>query len=477
MKRPSRAARRDRRGRLQRARGRLRAEQARRPRHDLRERTPRSAAWPGASNVDGTRLEKFYHHWFTNDEHIPSSSRSWAQAIRSCSDRRSTGMYYANRLLRLSTPLDVLRFTPLAVPRPDPPRPARAARAPRRTTGGSSEEKTAAEWLRRAGRRHRLPRRVGAAAARQVRRLRRRESPRSGSGTSSSCAAAAAAQGGEEQLAYYRGRLRRAGRQMARLIVEAGGADPTETRVERCRARRPRGGVVAAATTIDADAVLATPALPIVADLLAPHASAEPTSRSLRRIEYLGQRLPGPRARSQPLDHLLAERQRPDVPLRRRRSSTPTSSRKPPTAGVTSSTCRATCRRRSALRDERTTNLLAFALPHLAAHVSGVRARSGCSSCHVWRARYAQPVVERRYSRLIPAHRDTAARAVPVRRWRRSIPRIAAPTTPCARAAAWRGSWRRGWPRDRRGRRWAFGRRRRRRRAGRSGCSGRSGLA
>ncbi len=61
-----------------------------------------------------------------------------------------TGMYYANNFFRLSTPLDLLRFTPLSLP--DRIRLGLLALRARRVLDWSKlESLTAAEWLRSMG--------------------------------------------------------------------------------------------------------------------------------------------------------------------------------------------------------------------------------------------------------------------------------------------------------------------------------------
>ena len=62
-------------------------------------------------------------------------------------------------------------------------------------------------------------------------------------------------------------------------------------------------------------------------------------------------------------------------------------------------------------------------------------------AAHVWRARYAQPLVERGDQRLIPiCKRRSRTSTSPA--WRRSIRRTAAPTTPFAKGARRRVYWR-----------------------------------
>ncbi|MDE2481550.1 MAG: NAD(P)/FAD-dependent oxidoreductase [bacterium] len=64
-------------------------------------------------DAGGYALERFYHHWFTSDTHIIGLIEELGLGERLVSRESRTGMYYANTLFRLSNPLDLLRFTPL----------------------------------------------------------------------------------------------------------------------------------------------------------------------------------------------------------------------------------------------------------------------------------------------------------------------------------------------------------------------------
>ena len=94
-------------------------------------------------------------------------------------------------------------------------------------------------------------------------------------------------QGGEERLAYYRGGFAALADTLAEAIRGQGGAVRPSTPVNRLRVAAGRvTGVVTSEATVAADGVIATPALPIVADLVAPHVAGEYVRR-LRRIRYL----------------------------------------------------------------------------------------------------------------------------------------------------------------------------------------------
>jgi protoporphyrinogen oxidase len=64
----------------------------------------------GSFRVDGTYLEKFYHHLFTSDVTMVSLIDRLGLGDR-LEWLPTTNSYYANRFYRLSTPIDLLRFT------------------------------------------------------------------------------------------------------------------------------------------------------------------------------------------------------------------------------------------------------------------------------------------------------------------------------------------------------------------------------
>src|SRR3954470_8165871 len=104
----------------------------------------------GSFEVGNTRLEKFYHHWFTSDTYVVDLVRELGQEDQVLHRPTRTGMYFAHQFFRLSTPMDVLRFTPLDLP-------ARfhlgllALRARRVKHWRELEDLTAEEWLIRLG--------------------------------------------------------------------------------------------------------------------------------------------------------------------------------------------------------------------------------------------------------------------------------------------------------------------------------------
>ena len=79
------------------------------------EAEPEVGGLAAAFLVDGTRIERFYHHWFTNDHHIGALVHELGLGDRLVYKQTRTGMYFANRLYRLSTPFDVLRLPVLSL--------------------------------------------------------------------------------------------------------------------------------------------------------------------------------------------------------------------------------------------------------------------------------------------------------------------------------------------------------------------------
>ena len=60
--------------------------------------------------VGHTQLDKFYHHWFSNDQFALDLVRELKLSNYLVKKNSNTGMYYANRHYRLSTPIDLLKF-------------------------------------------------------------------------------------------------------------------------------------------------------------------------------------------------------------------------------------------------------------------------------------------------------------------------------------------------------------------------------
>jgi protoporphyrinogen oxidase len=353
----------------------------------------------GSFEVGGERLERFYHHWFTSDTHVADLARELGTEDRILYRATRTGMYFANRTFRLSTPLDVLRFTPLSLP-------ARirlgllALRARAVTDWRALEGLTAEEWLVRLGGREVYevmwqpllegkfgPYADDVSAVWFWNKLKLRGGSRS--------------KGGGESLAYYRGGFAALAEELSASIRAAGGEVRTSEPVRDLIVRD--GRVIGVRTDngfLHADAVLATPALPIVADLVAPHASPE-YSAALRRIPYLANLcvvLELDRSLSDTYWLNVNDPGFPFVGVIEHTNFEPASTY----AGRHIVYLSKYLPAESSLYALDDDALLDFCIPHLQRMFPGFD-RRWVQGHHVWRERYAQPVVVRHYSELIPS--------------------------------------------------------------------------
>ncbi|NSL17173.1 NAD(P)/FAD-dependent oxidoreductase [Tatlockia micdadei] len=64
--------------------------------------------------ADGVRIEKFYHHWFNNDLYVPELVNELGMQGDIITLPSRTGMYFNGKMWKLSTPMDLLRFTALS---------------------------------------------------------------------------------------------------------------------------------------------------------------------------------------------------------------------------------------------------------------------------------------------------------------------------------------------------------------------------
>lgn len=64
--------------------------------------------------ADGVKLEKFYHHWFNNDAYVPELLKELGMEGELVTLPSRTGMYFNGRMWKLSTPVDLLRFSALS---------------------------------------------------------------------------------------------------------------------------------------------------------------------------------------------------------------------------------------------------------------------------------------------------------------------------------------------------------------------------
>ena len=352
----------------------------------------------GTFEVNGERLEKFYHHWFTNDRHVADLVRELGDGDRILYRPTRTGMYFANRIFRLSSPVDVLRFTPL--PLLDRVRlGVLALRARAVSDWRALESETAEEWLIRLGgeRVYRvvwqplLEGKFGPFAS-QVsavwfwNKLKLRGGSRG--------------KGGGEMLAYYRGGFAALADRLALEVTVLGGeirlGTPARGLVVEDGAVR---GVETDAGVVEADTVIATPALPIVADLVEPHAPDEWLSQ-LRAIEYLANVcvvLELDRSLSDTYWLNVNDPGFPFVGVIEHTNFEPAS-----TYGGRHIVYLSKYLPESAeLYRMSDGEVLEFCIPHLQ-RMFPTFDRAWIAKHHVWRARYSQPIVVKHYGALIP---------------------------------------------------------------------------
>ena len=353
----------------------------------------------GAFDTDGDRLDRFYHHWFTSDHEIMRLVDELGLSADITLRATATGVWYNDSLFRLSSPLDLLRFSALPfvdrirlglmIPR------ARMVRDWRALEGV-----TAADWLRKLGgdRVWRVmwepllkgkfgPYADTVSAVWFWNKLKLRGGSRGKTG--------------EERLAYFKGSFARLAEETAKAILAAGGEVRTNAPVTRLERRGADWVAQGPWGQVTGSAVIATPAPALVADMLEPAGQATPDDLAmLRRIPYLANLC------------LVLE-------LDRALGSTYwTNVNDPgfPYVGVIEHTNFENAAsyggrhivylskylpETDALYRMTDDQVLQFSVPHLQRMFPAFQ-RDWVQRFHVWRAPWAQPVVERHYSTLIP---------------------------------------------------------------------------
>ena len=235
---------------------------------------------------DGVTVEKFYHHWFNNDVHVPELVRELGLEGDVVLLPTRTGMYFNGRMWNLSTPLDLLRFTALSLV--DRIRLGLLVLRVRRIKDWKSiEHLSIREWLEPL---------CGRAAYKVVweplieskfsvhaeavnavwmwKKLVLRGSTRND-------------KGGEE-LAYFKGGFGRLAEKLVEAIRARGGQVTFGCTAQGVVA--DAGRITAVQTDqglVEGDKFLFTPALPIIAGILEPAVDSDWT-RALGRVRYLG---------------------------------------------------------------------------------------------------------------------------------------------------------------------------------------------
>ncbi len=352
----------------------------------------------GSFIAGGARLEKFYHHWFTSDHHIMHLIAELGLSDRVLERPTRTGMYYAHNFFKLSTPADLLRFSPLSLG-------SRlrlgllALRARRVQDWRALEDITAADWLRRLGGEcvwrvvwEPLLRGKFGDLAEEVaavwfwNKLKLRGSSRGN--------------GGEERLAYFRGGFAALADALSDAVRARGGEVRIGFRATGLRVEDGRvAGIIGPDGTVTADAVIATPALPVVSALVEPHVPPSYTAR-LRRIRYLANVCIVLELNRSLSDLYWLNVNDPDFPfvgVIEHTNFEPASSYGGRHIAYLSKYLPETDPFYRMPNGE----AVDFALGHLRRMFPRLTDNQVLAA-HVWHARYAQPVVECGYSRLIP---------------------------------------------------------------------------
>ena len=350
----------------------------------------------------GDKLECFYHHWFTNDRHIMALIGELKAEDKVILRQTRTSVYFGQRIYRLATPADLLRFSALSLL--DRLRLGWLAMRVRMVRNWRTLEHLSAEtWLKRLGG-HEVYRVVWEPLLRGKfgdlapevsavwiwNKLKLRGGSRG--------------KDGAERLAYFHGGFAALVQRMEQAIRERGGQILTSTVATGLHLTEGRvSAVVTSQGTLPAEAVIATPALPIVARLMAAHLSAEQLG-SYAKIRYLANV-----CLVLELDRSLSETYWLNV-------NDPSF----PFVGVIEHTNFEPAARYGGrsivylsrylpaddgyfgLDDDAT---LEHCVPYLGLIFPQFR-REWIVRHHVWRARYAQPVVTQGYSALIPSPRS-----------------------------------------------------------------------
>lgn len=210
----------------------------------------------------GVRIEKFYHHWFSSDVDILDLIEEIGLSENVKYLPSNTGLYFANSIFRLASPLDLLKFKPL--PFVDRVRTGLMALIARRINDWIPlENESAADWIKRyAGQKSfntiwgpLLKGKFGREADNISavwfwNKLKLRGSSRN--------------KKGGETLLYFDGGFQKVTEGIANKIREQGGEIFTSTPVTKIKSENGKViGIEIKAGFVPADTVLATPPIPI----------------------------------------------------------------------------------------------------------------------------------------------------------------------------------------------------------------------
>lgn len=356
----------------------------------------------GTFPAGGTRLEKFYHHWFTNDRHVMELIQELGLADSVHIRPTATGMYYANSLFRLASPLDVLRFTPLSLI--NRVRLGLLVLKARRTRDWKRLDTiSAADWLRDL---------AGPEVYRVVwEPLLRGKFCDDAEDVSAAwfwaklvLRGGSRGKGGNENLAYFTGGFQALADHMAAEIGRMGGQIRKSTPVTGLDVRQGRiAGLQMRDETVPCDAVVSTAAFPILAHLVKPHVEAG-YAQQLNDVKYLANIclvLLLDRSLSSLYWMNVNDPGFPFVGIIEHTNFEPPETYEGQHVVYLSKYLPPS----DALYRMADDDVLSFALPHIQRMFPQFRAE-WVRSAHVWRAPYAQAVVSRGYAARLPGRRS-----------------------------------------------------------------------
>jgi protoporphyrinogen oxidase len=238
-----------------------------------------------AFDVGGEKLDRFYHHWFTNDADVMALVHELGMNNRVRINQTNTGIYYAKNFFKLSTPSDLLKFT--AISFIDRIRLGLMTLRVRRIKNWRIlESMTAHDWLIKLG---------GSAVYSVVWQplLKGKFGPyaekisavwfwnklklRGGSRGAS----------GEERLVYLKGGFVALADALASRIMELGGRVELNANVSKVSFINKQWVAETSRGTVTSDRVVITTALPLIADMVRGWAS-DTYIDTLERIKYIG---------------------------------------------------------------------------------------------------------------------------------------------------------------------------------------------
>ena len=362
------------------------------------EAEPEIGGLAAAFEVGGEKLDRFYHHWFTNDMEVMTLIDELGLNDRVEINPTNTGVYYANNFFKLSTPWDLLNFTPLSFF--DRIRLGLLALRARRVKDWKElENKSAQEWLKELGGEnvYRVvwqpllkgkfgPYAEEVSAVWFWNKLKLRGGSRG--------------KGGEERLAYFKGGFVSLADALAVKIRELGGVISLNSPVSSIRKVDDNWLVETPNGTVTSKRVICTTALPLIADMIKSWASQSYLDE-LNRIQYIGNtclvlELDRPLSKTYWLN--VNEPSFPFVGVIEH-----TNFERPETYGGRHIVYLSKyLPHTDALYAMDADEFLAYAMPYMQKMFPTME-RSWVLAHHLWRARWSQPVVEKHYGSLIPS--------------------------------------------------------------------------